>query len=198
MINKMSISASNGVEIAIKSGWKHGYFWWCVTDSEQFTEDELVTILFALFLGVEKPVPALFNQLLDFISNKDMAYGHDSRSENVTSTRIFDPILDYNMVLAGFYEIYGLDIEKMEDLHWHTFLVMFDNILTENNLSKITEFRAYRPRKGDSSEKIVAMSRLRDYYSLPDKNLDQIMAESNVALSEMINKIKKAKERKNE
>jgi len=97
--------------------------------------------------------------LLDFYSPKRIL----PISSGETSERVFDYMIDADLIYAAFYQVYKIDLIDT-DLHWWKFLALFDGVIG-TRFNDITGYRGFDPNDKTSYEQ--SMKNLKRAWALP-------------------------------
>jgi len=75
---------------------------------------------------------------------------------------------DADLIYAAFKDQYGLDLNKIDYLHWFKFKALFEGLKSDNKICEIMGYRAIDTSKIKDKEEQKKYKRLQREYALPD------------------------------
>lgn len=82
-------------------------------------------------------------------------------------TRVYSFEHDADYIYAAFMTQYGIDLQKVEDLHWWKFRAMFHALTNDNEFVKIMEYRSIEINDSMSKEQKDFYRRMKRIHALP-------------------------------
>lgn len=179
----------DGVECSINSDFRTVLCCFEIQKAaEELSEVDLIRMLRMFY-----EEPSLFftnehvNQMFWFFScgreKKKKAFPR--KVAGINSKQPFDFQEDADLIYAGFFQQYGIDLQESE-MHWWKFMILLENLGSDTRLSRVMEYRTIdTSSKHLSKEQRSFYKAMQRYYGL-DNVLTQDMSERAKAVEEAL------------
>ena len=97
----------------------------------------------------------------------------EKSQENKTKKQIYSYEHDGDYIYSAFLSQYGIDLNKIEYLHWWKFKSLFECLNDENKICQIMGYRAVDLSKIKDKETKNKYKRLKQQYALPDERTEE-------------------------
>ena len=88
--------------------------------------------------------------------------------ENHRKKAIYSYEYDSKYIYSAFLDQYGIDLNKIDELHWFKFKAMFEGLKSDNKICEIMSYRAIDLNKIKNKEERDKYKQLQRQWALPD------------------------------
>ncbi len=154
-------------------------------------ESKLEKALILYFGGIDTINSINNDNINDFIEQMLLFYkcGKKENSSNVNkeesyeTEKIYDFKYDDSYIYAAFLQLYGIDLQDIEDFHWWKFKSLFNSLTDNCKFMKIIGYRNINLSKIKDKEKRNFYKQMKNIYALPESLKEK---EKQALISEML------------
>lgn len=166
-----------------------------VTKNKELEDEEIIDNCFCALVDTNKRYS--YKEKLDIIKKVFELINEEKKNKNTSNKKTFDFIQDSQMIYAGFYQAYKIDLfEQRNKLHWWKFISLFQGLPKETRIMEIIDIRSRplpKPTKYNG-EKRAELIRLKALYSL-EMTEEERERQFASGLNSMFDKLKSIAER---
>lgn len=140
----------------------------CLSTILAFEDEELADIekqqvlLTNLYLEMPDDLAAAYEKAIWFLNG-----GQESKGDS-SDMRLYSFSKDAGLIFAAFRQTHGIDLQKVEHLHWWEFMTLFMDLGQNTTFCELTSLRK-RVKTGKATKEEKAMARdMGDMFTLPD------------------------------
>jgi len=135
-------------------------------------------ILLALRLFFEEPPENLKKSIEAILwfyrCGKDVKETKNKKSEQKENKKqIYSYEYDADLIYSAFLSQYGLDLNKIDYLHWFKFKALFEGLKSDNKICEIMGYRAIDLNKIKDKDEKARYKKLQREYALPDNRTEE-------------------------
>lgn len=105
--------------------------------------------------------------LLFYRCGKEIETSQDNGENNSETQKIYDYEYDGSYIYAAFLQIYRIDLQDIEDLHWWKFKALFNSLTDDCKFMKILGYRNVDLSKIKDKERKNFYKQMKKIYALP-------------------------------
>lgn len=95
---------------------------------------------------------------------------NENKKTGAGSTPVFSYLYDSTYILSDFLRYYGTDLRTAE-MHWYTFIAMFDGLPQEAETKQRIAYRSLNPSEIKNKERRMQIIRIQDAIRIPHENI---------------------------
>lgn len=147
-------------------------------EGKQDTKQMFETLLLIASEPIEQEVDQekLLQALVDFYLGEKK-----QKTSKKPQEKVFDFDYDAELIYSAFLSVYGIDLHKERDLHWHCFMALLNNLDEDNQFSKVLGYRSVNVGKIKDREQRKYYKKLKMQYALPKTEKEKQDAMSDFA-----------------
>ena len=183
----------DGARYAINGDFRRGILFESIVFDERMPEAEKVTRCLQAWFDDKIPtadIKAVFDAVFDFYRCGKPAGQGDSDSK-----RHYDFKHDDDLIYAAFLQEYGIDLFKIEGLHWWKFRAMLSALSSECRFMEVIGYRSMKISKDMSAEQRRHVHKMRAMFALPtDGDTGAVRIRDEAHLKEVLAEMEAARE----
>lgn len=94
------------------------------------------------------------------------------QSGNASTERLLSWSYDSPYIYAAFLAVYGIDLDKVETMHWHKFLALFDALPEDTPIKKRIAYRGVNLAAIKDKNERKRIRKIKDAIRIPQPDLD--------------------------
>ncbi len=166
-----------GVEREINSDFRTALLFECLMEDAEVEDEEKTIRAIELFYPELPKSKEEFNDCIDKMLwfyrcgkelNEYLQRKAEAKKENgQPEQRIYDITYDDDYIYAAFVQQYGIDLNRIEYMHWWKFKALFKSLTNDTEFVKIMEFRGMDIDKDLTPEQKKYYQKMKSIYALP-------------------------------
>ena len=158
----------DGLEHPIRWGFRTSIrFEQLMLDAAKSEEQKLVEALHLYYAEIPRDVDAAVERMLWFYRGGEDIEAAGKGGDGGVSGRIYDYAIDGGYIYAAFLQQYGVNLQRVGDLHWWEFRAMLLGLKDDCKFVQILGYRGTKPSSKMSSEQRAHLRKMQKLYALP-------------------------------
>lgn len=142
-------------------------------DNKLSIEEKIYLALNLFYKEVPKDVKKGIEGILWFYSMGNNDKKSSKKEEKTTRNNIYSFEYDAKLIYSAFLGQYGINLNKIEYLHWFEFKSLFEGLNEENKICKYMQYRSIDLSKIKDKEEKKRYKKLKQLCALPDERTEE-------------------------
>lgn len=143
---------------------------------------EKVSFIVGMFIDMP-PEAVIFDAVEEFVKFVSMSSDNDEKSvktSNKHTKRTYSFKHDYACITSAFLEVYRIDLDTIDYLHWHKFINLFLGLPETTQIKKIMSYRGINLSEIKDKDKRAQIARIQRQLAIHEDGKD-VMPDADIA-----------------